>query len=92
MSFVIYILLGCVMDALAMILLTMPVFYPIVESLDLGLTPDQVGVWFGILALMAGTASVTGLAMLVSVPFSLGAAIFIGEFATGKMVYPMPPR
>ncbi|MCY4548703.1 MAG: TRAP transporter large permease [Defluviicoccus sp.] len=49
----IYILLGCVMDALAMVLLTMPVFYPIVSSLDLGLTPDQVGVWFGILALMA---------------------------------------
>jgi tripartite ATP-independent transporter DctM subunit len=50
---VIYILLGCVMDALAMVLLTMPVFYPIVETLDLGLTPDQIGVWFGILALMA---------------------------------------
>jgi phosphate transport system permease protein len=40
---------------------------------------------YGILALMAGTASVTGLAMLVSVPFSLGAAIFIAEFASGKM-------
>jgi len=40
---------------------------------------------YGILALMAGTASVTGLAMVVSVPFSLGAAIFIGEFATGKL-------
>ncbi len=39
---------------------------------------------YGILALMAGTASVTGLAMLVSVPFSLGAAIYIAEFATGK--------
>ena len=50
---IIYILLGCVMDALAMVLLTMPVFYPIVASLDLGLTPDQTGVWFGILALMA---------------------------------------
>ena len=36
-----------------MVLLTKPVFYPIVSSLDLGLTPDQVGVWFGILALMA---------------------------------------
>ena len=33
---IIYILLGCVMDALAMVLLTMPVFYPIVASLDLG--------------------------------------------------------
>ena len=39
---------------------------------------------FGALALILGTASVTGLAMVVSVPFSLGAAIYIGEFATGK--------
>ena len=40
---------------------------------------------FGALALIAGTASVTGLAMLVSVPFSLGAAIYIGEFASGRV-------
>ena len=40
---------------------------------------------YGIVALLAGTASVTGLAMLVSVPFSLGAAIFVAEFATGKV-------
>ena len=40
---------------------------------------------YGALALIAGTASVTGLAMVVAVPFSLGAAIFIGEFATGKL-------
>jgi phosphate transport system permease protein len=39
---------------------------------------------FGILALVAGTASVTGLAMVVAIPFSLGAAIYIAEFATGK--------
>ncbi len=39
---------------------------------------------YGILALIAGTASVTGLAMIVAIPFSLGAAIYIGEFATGK--------
>jgi len=39
---------------------------------------------FGILALMAGTASVTGLAMLVAVPVSLGAAIYIAEFSSGK--------
>ncbi len=39
---------------------------------------------YGILALMAGTASVTGLAMIVAIPFSLGTAIFIGEFATGR--------
>lgn len=40
---------------------------------------------YGILALIAGTASVTGLAMVVAIPFSLGAAVFIGEFATGKL-------
>lgn len=39
---------------------------------------------YGILAMVAGTASVTGLAMLVAIPFSLGAAIYIAEFATGK--------
>ena len=39
---------------------------------------------FGILALIAGTASVTGLAMLVAIPFSLGTAVFIAEFASGK--------
>jgi len=39
---------------------------------------------YGILALIAGTASVTGLAMLVAIPFSLGSAIYIAEFATGK--------
>lgn len=40
---------------------------------------------YGILALLAGTASVTGLAMVVAIPFSLGAAIFVAEFATGKL-------
>ncbi len=39
---------------------------------------------YGALALILGTASVTGLAIVVAVPFSLGAAIYIGEFASGK--------
>jgi C4-dicarboxylate transporter, DctM subunit len=48
-----YILLGCVMDSLAMILLTIPVFYPVVMGLDFwGLTPTDKSIWFGILALM----------------------------------------
>ena len=45
---------------------------------------DEDAPEYGILALIAGTASVTGLAMVVAIPFSLGAAIFIGEFATGR--------
>jgi phosphate transport system permease protein len=39
---------------------------------------------YGALALIVGTASVSGLAMVTAVPFSLGAAIFISEFARGK--------
>ena len=49
---VIYILLGCVMDSLAMILLTIPIFYPVVMGLDFGLADNDKSVWFGILALM----------------------------------------
>ncbi|MEK8028600.1 TRAP transporter large permease [Pseudaquabacterium rugosum] len=50
---VIYILLGCVMDSLAMILLTIPIFYPVVMGLEFhGLTASDKSIWFGILALM----------------------------------------
>ncbi len=47
-----YILLGAVMDELAMILLTLPVFFPIIQALDFGMTPDEVAIWFGILVLI----------------------------------------
>jgi phosphate transport system permease protein len=53
---------------------TSPYWYPADED-----DPE-----YGILALIAGTASVTGLAMLVAIPFSLGAAVYIAEFASGK--------
>jgi tripartite ATP-independent transporter DctM subunit len=49
----IYIFLGCVMDSLAMILLTIPIFYPIVMGLDFwGMSGPDKSLWFGILALM----------------------------------------
>jgi C4-dicarboxylate transporter, DctM subunit len=47
-----YILLGAVMDELAMILLTLPVFFPIVSALDLGMPAEDVAIWFGILVLI----------------------------------------
>ena len=50
---ILYIVLGTVMDSLAMIFLTVPIFVPIILQLDFGLTPDEVGIWFGILVLMA---------------------------------------
>jgi phosphate transport system permease protein len=40
---------------------------------------------YGVLALMAGTASVTILAMVIAVPFGLGAAIFVSEFCSPKL-------
>ncbi|MGE3065746.1 MAG: TRAP transporter large permease [Hyphomicrobiaceae bacterium] len=47
-----YILLGAVMDELAMLLLTLPVFFPIVQALDFGLPAEEVAIWFGILVLI----------------------------------------
>lgn len=46
--------------------------------------PTSKNATYGALALMVGTLSVTGVAMLIAVPFSVGAAIYIAEFATGK--------
>jgi len=40
---------------------------------------------YGVLALIAGTCSVTALAMLIAVPFGLGAAIFVSEFCGPKL-------
>jgi C4-dicarboxylate transporter DctM subunit len=49
---VFYVLLGCVMDELSMILLTIPIFFPLVIGLDLGLPTEEKAIWFGILVLM----------------------------------------
>ncbi len=46
---------------------------------------SEVRPQYGILALLAGTLSVTGLAMLLAVPLGLGAAVYISEFCTGKV-------
>jgi tripartite ATP-independent transporter DctM subunit len=49
----IYVVLGCLMDSLSMILLTIPIFLPIVMGLDYwGLNPTDKAIWFGIIALM----------------------------------------
>ncbi len=49
---VLYLLFGCVMDSLSMILLTIPIFFPIVTALDFGLPPEEFAIWFGILVLI----------------------------------------
>jgi tripartite ATP-independent transporter DctM subunit len=47
-----YLFLGCIMDSLAMILITIPIFWPIVAALDFGMPADDVKLWFGIITLM----------------------------------------
>ena len=66
---VFYILLGGVMDELAMMLLTIPVVFPIVSALDFGIPKDEVGIWFGILVL-----TVVGIG-LIAPPIGLGVLI-----------------
>jgi tripartite ATP-independent transporter DctM subunit len=49
---ILYIFLGCLMDSLAMILLTIPVFFPLIMNLDFGMTSEETAIWFGILTLI----------------------------------------
>jgi tripartite ATP-independent transporter DctM subunit len=47
-----YVILGCVMDELSMIILTIPILFPAVMALDLyGLSASDKAIWFGILVL-----------------------------------------
>jgi C4-dicarboxylate transporter, DctM subunit len=47
-----YVVLGAVMDELSMILLTIPIFFPVVMGLDFGMPKESVAIWFGIMVLM----------------------------------------
>ena len=54
----VYVILGTVLESLSMIMLTVPVFYPLVLGLDLGdysealMDPDMALVWFGIIVVV----------------------------------------
>jgi C4-dicarboxylate transporter, DctM subunit len=47
-----YVVLGAVMDELSMILLTIPIFFPLIMALDFGMPKESVAIWFGIMVLM----------------------------------------
>jgi C4-dicarboxylate transporter DctM subunit len=49
---VFYVILGAVMDELSMLLLTIPIFFPMVMGLDFGMPKESVAIWFGIMVLM----------------------------------------
>jgi len=62
---VIYLILGCFMESLAMVLLTLPVFVPLVLALDFGMSSSAVLIWFGILVLISVEVG------MISPPFGL---------------------
>ncbi len=65
----VYIVLGAVLESLSMILLTVPIFYPLILSLDFGAgwlaDADNVTIWFGILVVVVTEIS------LISPPIGL---------------------
>lgn len=48
----IFLVLGCIMESLSMIILLVPIFWPILQALDFGIPADDVKIWFAVLALM----------------------------------------
>ena len=49
---VIYLILGCLMDSLSMIILATPFFWPVVVGLDYGMSVDDLKIWYGIITLI----------------------------------------
>ncbi|RYX90569.1 MAG: TRAP transporter large permease [Comamonadaceae bacterium] len=47
-----YVVLGAVMDELSMLLLTIPIFFPMIMGLDFGMSKEYTAIWFGIMVLM----------------------------------------
>lgn len=70
----IYIVLGCVLESLSMILLTVPVFYPVILGLDFGpaLAADVVLVWFAIIVVVVTEIS------LITPPVGLNVFVLRG--------------
>ncbi len=52
MVLLLYIMLGFIMDELSVLLLTIPIFFPMIMALDFGMPQESVAIWFGILVLM----------------------------------------
>lgn len=85
---VFYIILGGLMDELAMILLTLPIFFPIVTALDLGMMSDDIAIWFGILVLIVVGIGLTSPPIGLNVFVVSGIARDVPIVATYRGVLP----
>ena len=85
-----YIVLGAVMDELAMILLTLPIFFPVVTALDFGLaSTEETAIWFGILVLIVVGIGLTAppIGLNVFVVSSLARDVPIGRTYRGVLPF-----
>ncbi len=85
----VYIILGAVMDELAMMLLTLPVFFPVITALDFGLTTEETAIWFGILVLVVVGIGLTAppIGLNVFVVSGLARDVPIGAIYRGVLPY-----
>ncbi len=69
----IYLVLGCVFESLSMLLLTIPIFFPVVQGLGYaGLSEEAILVWFGIIAVVVTEIS------LITPPVGLNVFVLSG--------------
>ncbi|MDE0383926.1 MAG: TRAP transporter large permease [Defluviicoccus sp.] len=69
----IYLVLGCVFESLSMLLLTIPIFFPVVQGLGYaGLGEEAILVWFGIIAVVVTEIS------LITPPVGLNVFVLAG--------------
>jgi tripartite ATP-independent transporter DctM subunit len=47
-----FLILGCLMDSLSMVILAIPFVWPVIAGLDFGLSPMEQKIWFGIIILV----------------------------------------
>jgi tripartite ATP-independent transporter DctM subunit len=84
----VYLLLGAVMDEMAMMLLTLPVFFPVITALDFGLTAEETAIWFGILVLIVVGIGLTAPPLGLNVFVVSGLARDVPMGATYRGVLP----
>jgi len=70
---VIYVILGCIFESLSMLLLTIPIFFPVIKNLSYaGMGEETILVWFGIIAVVVTEIS------LITPPVGLNVFVLAG--------------
>jgi tripartite ATP-independent transporter DctM subunit len=85
-----FILLGCVLDELAMMLLLLPILLPSILGLELyGLSVEDKAIWFGILMLMATGVGLIAppIGLNVYVVANIARTVPIGEIYRGVLPF-----